>query len=107
MSEKLMTWHDDGHIIKLWINKNELEITEIICPNQDIGACVDPVHGCLVQHFVNRFGMECNAGSCSAIDTMDICWTLIGDNRIIEECQLWFMPKTDEVFAAWLVSIFN
>lgn len=107
MSEKLMTWHDDNHSIELRINKNELEIVEIVCPNDDIGLCLDPLHGCLVKYFINRYGMECNAGSCSAINIMQICWTLIGDNRIIDECQLWFMPKNDEVFAAWLTSIKN
>ena len=107
MSEKLMTWHDDGHTLKLRINKHELEILDIDCPNHDIGKCIDPVHGCLVKYFINRFGMECNAGSCDAVDLMSICWTLIGDNRIIDECQLWFMPKNDEVFSAWLISQTN
>jgi len=38
----------------------------------------------------------------SPAESIDICWTLIGDSRVIEECQLWFMPKSDEVFSAWL-----
>lgn len=107
MSTEVMTWHDDSHIIKLRINKSELEIVEVICPNLEIGECIDQTHGCLVKYFIDRFGLECNAGSCEATDSMEICWTLIGDIRVIDECQLWFMPKKDEVFAAWLVSLKN
>ena len=107
MSNDVMTWHDDGHIIKLRINKSELEIVDIICPNQEDSKCLDSIHGCVVKYFVSRFGLECNAGSCDATDSMEICWTLIGDSRVIDECQLWFMPKKDEVFAAWLVTLKN
>jgi hypothetical protein len=102
MAEQLMTWHDDGHYLLLRITKSDLEIVDIHCPNEETGECLDPIYGCVVQYFVRRYGLDCNAGTCPAIDKMDICWTLIGDNRVLEECQLWFMPKTDEVFSAWL-----
>jgi hypothetical protein len=36
---------------------------------------------------------------------LDICWTLSGNPRDIESCQVWFMPIADEVFSAWLVSL--
>ena len=107
MFNDVMTWHDDGHVIKLRINKSELEVVDIICSNQENAKCLDPLHGCFVKYFVSRFGLECNAGSCDATDSMEICWTLIGDSRIMDECQLWFMPKQDEIFAAWLVTLKN
>jgi hypothetical protein len=102
MAEQVMTWNDDGHSIQLRLSKSELEITGITCPNRDTGNCNDPVHGCVVTYFIRRFGLECNAGTCPPAESIDICWTLIGDSRVIEECQLWFMPKSDEVFSAWL-----
>lgn len=108
MVDQTMTWHDDGHYIKLRIVKSELQIVEVHCPHEnEEGKCHDAVFGCLVQHFVGRFGLDCNAGACDAIDKMEICWTVIGDRRVVEECQLWFMPKTDEVFAAWLETKIN
>lgn len=102
MAEQIMKWHDDGHYLLLRISKSDLEIIDIHCPNEEKGECLDQMYGCVVKHFVRRYGLDCNAGACPAIDKMEICWTLIGDSRILEECQLWFMPKTDEVFAAWL-----
>lgn len=107
MAEQLMTWHDDGHYISLRISKADLEITDIHCPESDGAKCRDTLYGCVVQHFVGRYGLDCNAGTCPATEKMDICWTLVGDERIIEECQLWFMPKSDEVFSAWLQTIKN
>lgn len=104
MGEHVMKWHDDGHFVRLRIWKSDLEISEIHCPHGDKGECHDLVYGCLVKHFVNRYGLECNAGTCPATDKLDLCWTVIGDRRIIDECQLWFMPRTDEVFVAWLES---
>jgi hypothetical protein len=107
MSEQLMTWHDDGHYIVLRISKADLEIVDVHCPDVEGAKCKDDVYGCLVKHFVHRYGLDCNAGTCPAIEKMDICWTLIGDRRIVEECQLWFMPKADEVFSAWLQTVKN
>ena len=102
-----MKWHDDGHYLRLRIWKSELEITEIHCPHNNDGQCYDPVYGCIVEYFIGRFGLDCNAGTCLAIDKLDLCWTISGDRRIIDECQLWFMPKTDEIFVAWLESKLN
>lgn len=104
MMNNLMTWHDDGHVVNLQIRKSELEILDINCPYEESPdkPCQDRVYGCLVKHFIHRYGMECNAGQCDATPSMRISWTLIGDERVIDECQLWFMPNDDEVFAAWL-----
>jgi hypothetical protein len=100
---KEMMWHNDGHILELQINKAELEVLSIHCPHEEgDGECHDPYNGCMIKFFIRRYGLECNAGSCPATPQMTICWTLIGDKRNIEDCQLWFMPLNDDVFAAWL-----
>jgi len=99
-----MLWHNDGHEITLRINKSELEIIEIKCPNSESGDCWDSTHGCLVEWYVSRYGMECNAGSCPASEKILLCWTIIGDSRNLDAAQLWFMPTTDETFAAWLTA---
>lgn len=99
-----MVWHNDGHKLTLRIVKSELEVIDIFCPNTENMNCIDEHYGCLVKWFVNRFGMECNAGSCPAEPEMEICWTLQGNKRDIEACQLWFMPINDDVFSAWLTT---
>jgi len=99
-----MVWHNDGHRLTLRIVKSELEVLETVCPNGDEGECLDSQYGCVVQWFVDRFGMECNAGSCPAESEMEICWTMQGNSRDIESSQLWFMPVNDDVFSAWLTT---
>lgn len=97
-------WHNDGHFIVLRINKADLEILEIICPNKESGDCLNINRECAVQWFIGRYGMDCNGGVCPADRSIQICWTLIGDKNDYESAQLWFMPLNDDVFQAWLTS---
>jgi hypothetical protein len=104
--EELM-WHNDGHEITLRIIKSEISVLEVFCPHSGNpeGACQDQSYGCLVDWFLMRYGLECNVGSCAPEEKIKICWTLQGERRDIEACQVWFMPVTDDVFSAWLVSL--
>jgi hypothetical protein len=97
-------WNDDNHSIVLRINKSELEVLEVVCPHEGKAACKNMMDDCVIQWFVNRFGMDCNGGMCPPIENLQICWTIVGDINDFDSCQIWFMPKTDEVFAAWLIS---
>lgn len=97
-------WHNDGHYIIVRINKSELEVLHVDCPGPDDAECKHEDYGCLVRFFINRFGMECNAGSCPAEEKIDICWTIVGDKKNPDSAQVWFMPMKDDVFSAWLVS---
>ena len=97
-----MFWHNDGHKISLRINKSEIEIVETHCPHDESGACWEEGTGCLVEWYLTRYGMECNAGVCPAAETIELCWSLVGDRRNLDAAQIWFMPVSDETFAAWL-----
>jgi hypothetical protein len=99
-----MIWHNDGHHISLRINKSEVEITEIFCPNTLNSDCKHEHFGCVVDYFIDRFGLECNVGVCQAKSDLQICWSLVGDPYDLEACQLWFVPVEDEVFYAWLTT---
>jgi hypothetical protein len=99
-----MVWHNDGHYIVLRISRSELEVVEVGCNNGDGGICYERDYGCLVQWFLTRYGMECNAGVCPAEEKIEICWTILGDRRNLDVAQVWFMPKTDDTFKAWLIS---
>lgn len=108
MAAEKMTWHRDGHKIRLQINKAELEIVDIECPDSESnGDCYMEDYGCVVTWFLNRYGMECNAGKCPASSELEVCWTFIGDKKNIEAAQVWFMPLTDDFFMAWLTSTKN
>jgi hypothetical protein len=101
MSEQF--WHNDGHKITLQINRSELDILHTECPGGD-AECMSEEYGCVVRWFIERFGMECNAGSCAPDEVLEICWTLIGDKRNIDSSQVWFMPVKDDIFVAWLTT---
>ena len=103
-SETEQIWHTDKHKIVLRINKSELEVSEILCPHQDSGECKTEDNECIVRWFITRYGMECNGGMCFAEKEIEICWTLVGDIKNPDASQLWFMPLSDEIFQAWLVS---
>lgn len=98
-----MVWHNDNHAIHLRVNRAEVEIVQVDCPNEGNGSCIVDEQ-CVVQYFIDRFGFDCNAGSCPASETIQICWTLGGNTRDLDSCQLWFMPITDETFQAWIES---
>lgn len=104
---KEMVWHNDGHVIHLAINRAEVEIVQIDCPSKDGGPCITEDGDCAVSEIVGRYGLDCNAGSCPAAESISICWTILGDTRDLDSCQLWFMPLSDETFQAWMISRSN
>lgn len=105
MALEEMMWHNDGHKLILKLVKSEIEIESVYCPHGNESECFINDYGCAVRWFADRFGMECNVGSCYVDKSLDICWTLVGNTRDMESCQVWFMPLADEVFSAWLVSL--
>jgi hypothetical protein len=107
VNDSEMLWHNDGHLITLHINKSDVEIVDIFCPFGHSGECHTDRFGCIVTHFVGRFGLDCNVGTCAARETLQICWSLVGDSYDPEASQLWFVPLDDEVFQAWLISKSN
>lgn len=100
-----MVWHNDGHIIHLRIDRSEVNIVQIDCPNQDNDPCRLPSGDCAVKYFVELYGLDCNAGSCDASESIQICWTLGGNPHDLDACQLWFMPIDDNTFQAWVSSV--
>lgn len=97
-------WHNDGHKIELRINKAELEVLSTICPHENDAPCKNMTGDCVVTWFINRFGMECNGGMCPPAEFLEISWTIVGDINNFDSCQVWFMPLTDDIFDAWMIS---
>ena len=101
-----MTWHDDGHSLFLEINKSELVVLTVMCPGSHDAACrVNKRVGCLVQHFVGRFGLEVNVGVCPPTEQLPVAWSLVGDPSDVDLCQVWIVPTSDEVFSAWAATV--
>ncbi len=102
--ELQQVWHNDGHKIELRINKAELEVLSTICPHEDDSPCKNIAGDCVVTWFIDRFGMECNGGICPPAEFIEISWTTVGDINNFDSCQVWFMPLTDDIFSAWMIS---
>lgn len=102
--DKNMSWHDDGHNITLQIIGPELRIMGTHCPHEGdpTKPCQHQRHGCIVKAFINRYGLDCNVGSCPAANIVNLCWTNVGDPDDIELMQIWVIPVNDDVFGSWL-----
>jgi hypothetical protein len=96
-------WHNDGHSLWLSIEKAELQILEVSCPDTEDAECKSK-QGCVVQWFVKLYGLDCNIGTCAPEEHIEICWSLVGDPDMLDIAQLWFVPVKDEVFYAWMTS---
>ena len=95
-------WHNDGHVMCLRLEHQNIIITEVICPEVD--SCTHEDTECMVRYFLNRFGLECNVGSCDAATQVEIAWHFSGDKRDLESGQVWVIPTSDDAFAAWVAS---
>jgi hypothetical protein len=101
-----MVWHDDGHVLYLEINQAELVVQMVSCPHGPQAPCRVNRHvGCVVEHFVFRFGLEVNVGVCPAAAELPVAWALAGDPTDVDLCQVWIVPTADEVFAAWAATM--
>lgn len=97
-----LVWHNDGHAVNLRIEKSNLVVTSVDCPHEENGICNIGPEGCVVKWFILRFGLECNVGVCEPAPAISIAWALVGDTSLgMDSCQMWFIPKEDEFFAAW------
>lgn len=101
--DETFKWHDDGHQIWLQIVRSDISVVTVICPhtNDDAAPCRSRQAPCVVQFFVDRFGLECNVGICTPSESIDVAWTLVGDPDDLDLAQVWVIPTTDDVFASW------
>ena len=101
MNVDAVQWNDDGHRMWLELNRSEVRVIAVDCPGGDEIKCLSPEHGCLVKHFVLRYGLECNVGTCSPSESMQVAWTFIGSLYDIDAGQVWVMPIDDPIWGAW------
>lgn len=101
MTAAEMMWHDDGHEIWLELNRSELSVLGVRCPDHSSDAPCRPRGTCVVEYFVGVYGLEVNVGTCEPAGTIQVAWSLTGDAYDLDTCQCWVIPVTDDVFAAW------
>lgn len=94
-----LVWHDDGHELWLELNRNELVVLSVKCPGTN--ECADRHGNCVVQWFMDRFGLECHVGVCVPTEKLQVAWALIGDIDEKDESQVWVISVDDDLYAAW------
>lgn len=105
MTEQIMRWHQDGHSFKVVMDKSVILIAEFHCPNRlDENAPCKLDEECVVERFATEYGFDCNVGVSEIKGTVEVAWTLVGDTKDKDTCQVWFIPTDDEFFAAWAAS---
>jgi hypothetical protein len=97
-------WHSDGHSIYMVLNRNELEIQVVSCPGHEGRECQIGKFDCIVDWFLDRYGLDCNVGVSEINSTMEIAWSVQGDTSDPDTCQVWVIPIADEAFSAWLAT---
>jgi hypothetical protein len=94
-----LVWHDDGHTLWLELNRSELMVLSVLCPGGE--ECADSRGRCVVEWFINRFGLECHVGVCVPEEQVRIAWAIVGDKDEKDESQVWVISVTDDLYAAW------
>jgi len=102
--QETTVWHSDGHSIYMVLNRNEIEIQVVSCPGHEGRECQVGKFDCIVDWFLDRFGLDCNVGVCDISSTMEIAWSVQGDTSDPDLCQVWVIPIADEAFNAWLAT---
>lgn len=98
-----LVWHDDGHVVVLSLNRADLQVLEVRCPDEN-GPCSNAKVGCLVRWFITRFGLDCHVGVAPPAAEMQFAWAVSGDVYDLDACQVWIVSTEDDLFAAWAFS---
>jgi hypothetical protein len=98
-----LRWHDDGHQLWLQLVRADLTVATVLCPHatDDDGPCRSRQAECVVRYFIDRFGLECNVGTCAPEEYLDVAWSLVGNADDLDLAQVWIIPTSDDVFASW------
>jgi hypothetical protein len=106
-TDEEIKWHNDGHTVMMLLNKDRLEIVGVQCPNKgkDGSSCEHDDAPCVVEYFLNIYGLECNVGVVDPSAEMTVAWAFIGDrHKDLGACQVWVIPTNDEAFSAWIAT---
>jgi hypothetical protein len=106
-TDEEIKWHNDGHVVFLQLNKSNLEITAVVCPHigKEDSPCIHNDVPCVVEYFLQIYGLECNVGVVEPSAIIPVAWAFIGDqHKDLGSCQVWVIPTEDEAFSAWLAT---
>ena len=99
-------WNDDGHALILRLEQADITVAAAPCPfdeaKEDAACYHKGIAGCIVNYFVQMYGLEVNIGVAQPAGHMPILWTAHGDDYDIDSAQVWIIPEEDEYMSDWL-----
>lgn len=104
---KSLNWNVDGHRLVLNVTKSNVDVAPGICPHGAVqGApCYHAgVDGCVVNYFINVFGLETNTGTVPASPSIEIAWCSEGSEWDVDLVEFLMIPIEDPHFKDWLDS---
>tara|TARA_B100000287_G_scaffold122653_1_gene114560 strand:- start:679 stop:1020 length:342 start_codon:yes stop_codon:yes gene_type:complete len=107
MATKEFLWNADGHRILLTVNKAIVDVSPSICPHgatEDAPCYHEGINGCIVNHFVNVYGLEINSGVVPASASIEIAWAMSGSRWDADLADVRIIPMEDPNFQEWLDS---
>jgi len=102
-----LRWNVDGHRLVLNLNKSVIDVSPSICPH---GSAPDSpcyhagIESCLVNYFINTYGLETNHGVVAASENVEIAWAMSGSPWDIDLVEFSMIPVNDPHFSDWLAS---
>lgn len=89
----------DGHIISFVLDRDEVKISEIHCPNVGrTSLCNRRRNFCVVERFIDAYGIDLNLGRVVLNGPIEIAWSPVhGDESDLdlEFDTVWYVPIDD------------
>lgn len=90
---------EDGHVIAFALERDALKVVEVICPNVgSTSLCNRRRTYCVVQRFIDAYGMDLNIGNAPLNGPIEIAWfPVYGDESDLdsEYETVWIVPVVD------------
>jgi len=98
-------WHTDNHTMSVYLDADSITVIST-CPTAGkTGDCHTEGIGCIVTYFLDIYGLDCNVGQALAHPDMKIAWSVVGDPRDMDLCQVWVIPEEDAAFQGWFTHV--
>lgn len=101
---KDIAWNVDGHRILLTINKTVIDVSPSICPHgstPDSPCYHEGIESCVVNYFVNTYGLETNHGVVPSAPSVEIAWATSGSPWDVDMVDFMMIPVDDPHFKDW------
>ena len=105
---KDIAWNVDGHRVLLTVNNTTVDITPSICPHGAVegSPCYhEGINSCVVNYFINTYGLETNHGVVPASNSVEIAWATFGSQWDIDLVEFMMIPVDDPHFKDWYSAV--